>query len=222
MSMQLETITEDPHVARRKFLEYRNAVRDRHDKEDQEIMRGYRALSQGQQLIRLTDTIRAGGTTTVDFRQRGFRDGKHGNHAYRTAVPALAVARAEAEYCWTFGIDAKGSVEMRGRKEIADSNRKDRVIVAGFPHNIEHAARESFRWSAPFIRAIVPKVPPPFRPATSLRSYHILFEAEWGIDPEPPVDPALLKHVGGDLYAVVAVWDLSPLEQAVLAGRRES
>lgn len=37
--------------------------------------------------------------------------------------------------------------------------------------------------------------------------------------PAPPGDPALLKHVGGDIYAVVATWDLSPLERLVLSGR---
>lgn len=31
-------------------------------------------------------------------------------------------------------------------------------------------------------------------------------------------DPALLKHIGGDLWAVVAVWNLTDLEMAVLAG----
>lgn len=45
----------------------------------------------------------------------------------------------------------------------------------------------------------------------------MLFEAEWR--PEPPKDPALLRHIGGDLYSVVAVWDLTELERAVLAGR---
>lgn len=37
---------------------------------------------------------------------------------------------------------------------------------------------------------------------------------------EAPVDPALLKHIGGDLYAVVATWDLTDLERAVLDGHR--
>jgi hypothetical protein len=35
----------------------------------------------------------------------------------------------------------------------------------------------------------------------------------------PPEDPALLKHIGGDLYAVLAVWNLTELERAVLSGR---
>lgn len=32
-------------------------------------------------------------------------------------------------------------------------------------------------------------------------------------------DPALLKHIGGDLYAVLATWDLTELERSVLGGR---
>jgi hypothetical protein len=50
----------------------------------------------------------------------------------------------------------------------------------------------------------------------------VLWEADWKVHPVPPGDPALLKHIGGDLYAVVAVWDLTPLEQAVLAARADT
>ena len=71
--------------------------------------------------------------------------------------------------------------------------------------------------SASARRAMVPLVPPPLRPAHALRNYHVLWEADW--QQAPPADPALLKHIGGDLYAVLAIWDLTELERAVLAGR---
>jgi hypothetical protein len=52
-----------------------------------------------------------------------------------------------------------------------------------------------------------------------LRHYVTLFEVDqW--EPVPPTDPALLKHIAGDLYAVLAVWDLTELERAVIAGTR--
>jgi hypothetical protein len=70
------------------------------------------------------------------------------------------------------------------------------------------------------LKAMAPVIPPALRPAHHLRNYHLLWEAEWSRIPRPPGDPALLKHVAGDLYAVLAVWDLTPLEQAVLAGTR--
>lgn len=63
----------------------------------------------------------------------------------------------------------------------------------------------------------MPTIPPKLRPKRGqLGLYHLLFEAEWGLDPDPPVDPALVRHLGGDLYAVLAVWDLTDVERAVL------
>ena len=41
--------------------------------------------------------------------------------------------------------------------------------------------------------------------------------AEW--QPRAPVDPILLSQVNATLFAVVAQWDLTPLEQRVLEGR---
>jgi len=66
-------------------------------------------------------------------------------------------------------------------------------------------------------KAMVPPVPPKFRPSTSLTNFHILWEAEW--QQHAPVDPALLRHIGGDLYAVLAIWDLTELERTVLMRR---
>ena len=66
---------------------------------------------------------------------------------------------------------------------------------------------------------MVPIVPPQLRPHWGLHNYHILWEADW--QKVPPRDPALLERIGGDLYAVLAVWDLTELERAVLAMRTE-
>lgn len=65
-------------------------------------------------------------------------------------------------------------------------------------------------------RSVVPLIPPQFMPKGDLTRYHILWEASWT---DVPSDPALLQHIGGDLWAVLAVWDLTPLEMAVLRGR---
>lgn len=78
-------------------------------------------------------------------------------------------------------------------------------------------------WDDPYngaFRAMVPHVPPGLRPRHSLDGYATLFEVEeWAKSPAPPRDPALLKHIGGDLYAVLATWDLTELERSVLGGR---
>jgi hypothetical protein len=217
--MELTAIEMDHDKAQAAFLEYQRAVQKRHNAEDAQIMRGYRALAKGQRLIRLPDTIKSGGTqehTFVDRQWDGVRRGVH------VTLPRLAVARADAERCWTFGVDADGAVEFRDRRELSPRNRRDRMIIAGLDAGTSDRGwtREQGDWHKPRVRAIVPIIPPALRPGRGLTAYHILFEAEWDIErPPAPVDPALIKHVGGDLWAVVAAWDLTELEQAVLAGR---
>jgi hypothetical protein len=66
--------------------------------------------------------------------------------------------------------------------------------------------------------ALVPTVPPHLRP-DDLRKFYILWEAEW--DRSPPVDPLLLSRVNQTMFAVVAQWDLTPLEQKVLGASRK-
>ena len=76
--------------------------------------------------------------------------------------------------------------------------------------------------------AIMPLVPPAgLRLAggfSGLHEHFTLFEVEaWADSPiraQPDRDPYLLRHVAGDLYAVIYEWDLSDLERAVMAGRR--
>jgi hypothetical protein len=59
--MDLPTITMDPGEASKAFLEYRASVRERHDAEEAQIMRGYKALAEGESVIDLVATIRQGG-----------------------------------------------------------------------------------------------------------------------------------------------------------------
>ncbi len=61
----------------------------------------------------------------------------------------------------------------------------------------------------------MPLIPPHLRPADAYRNYHILWECnEWRR--VAPSDPLLLKHITGHVYAVVAQWDLTEIERAIM------
>jgi hypothetical protein len=66
--------------------------------------------------------------------------------------------------------------------------------------------------------ATVPLIPLNLRPKFDLKNYHILFEADWV---KAPVDPLLLRRLKGDLWLVLAAWELTAVERAVLEQRAQ-
>jgi len=186
--MNLAETRMEPAIARVKYLEYRRAVRERHQQEDVLLMRGYRAIAQGKSVIALSQTIRAGGY-----------DGM--------GLPKLAVIRADAKECHVLSHAGGRCRFANNRWPAARSRYTVNVSLAGF------RPAEGTGWERTG-QAILPSIPPSRRPADDLGNYHLLWEAEW--KRQLPKDPALLKHISGEFYAVLSVWDLSELEQLVL------
>lgn len=196
--MNLHTIDMDRAEARKLYIEYRDAVRARHDEEMAQIMRGYRAVARGHQVIDIVATVKAGGSTTIR---------RHGNPI---VVPRLAVMRADAEWCY---VSPRSDGSLRFDAVERPAHNATRHVVHFPPDTIDRIRHVT--WWRP--RSMVPPVPPRFRPKADIGNFHVLWEAEW--QPVPPTDPALLRHIGGDLYAVLATWDLTELERTVLARR---
>jgi hypothetical protein len=220
--MELSTIEMDPHAARRAYLEYKRGLVEgarkrlgeaerRYRQVDEAAARGYKALAGGQRLLKLSETIAAGGTEVrieKDWNSRSFE----------VHVPKLAVIRADASRVCTTGVDKDGMVTFyAGRpNRWGDPDSRAKQNRVSLPDGTFPPEQRSGNLRRHWHLAVVPTIPPALRPSRGLSRYHLLWEAEW--DEQVPVDPALLKHLGGDLYAVVAVWDLTDLERAVLAG----
>jgi hypothetical protein len=194
--MNITQITMPQDKARRAFLDYKHAVDARHNDEDIAIMKGYKALAEGSALIDLRSAFRVAGV------EKG--------------LPKIAVCRADFTWCW-FSFREATRAQFIGTHDTsrnAGMNLKaHRYNSVCLPEGV--LTRPDNAW--PRARALLPSVPPQFRPKHHLRNYHILWEAEW--QPIPPTDPLLLKHLGGTLYVVLAQWDLTELERAVLANR---
>jgi len=197
--MHFATLDVDTEQAKARLAEYTAALRDERNVEDEAIAAAYRAAARGLPIISLSAAI-AGG---------GFFD---------NGLPRIAVARADAtqfrvERWWsghglTFTDERAtlrpvtalvGAHHVRVRVEMEPPGHRDRAGTT-----------------------VVPPVPPRFRPRRPARlaGLHVLWEVErW--DPTPPVDPALLRHIRGDLWAVLATWDLTDIERHVLAQRAQ-
>lgn len=196
--MDLAPLEISKDEAREKLAEYQQALLAERSAEDEAIAAGYRAASRGLPVISLTRTVAAG----------GFHPG---------GLPRLAVIGAEATECfarWDGGslVFADRDDRMANRGALVGAHSV-RVPVAGD----DQPADRYVSWRAG--RTLVPLVPPRHRPRPRrLRHCHILWEVEeW--TPVAPRDPALLRHIRGDLWAVLAIWDLTELERMVLTQR---
>lgn len=197
--MQVTEITEERTAAREKYAEYLRAVKTRHSAEYETLKKAYRELSRGRQLIDLQATIRKGGVDEVHR-------------------PRLAIARADASHCH-FWYHHENPIfsdrEVYDSSIYSAASRRIKMPVDHFGIGTE--AMRAFRMRPTSrLRAVMPIIPPNIKPADHLlKRYHVLWEAEW--ENVPPVDPYLLRRISSNIYVVIAAWDLTPLERAVLA-----
>lgn len=120
-------------------------------------------------------------------------------------LPLLALARADEQRIeWSAG---SGYGEFRPSWNCRSRARRIRIPWKGLTSSNHDG------------RAIVPIIPVHLRPKRGLANYHILWEADWQ---RIPKDPYLLRRFGGDAWLVVAAWDLTDVEQAVMSSRMKS
>jgi hypothetical protein len=193
--MELTTLEIPEDEARAKLAEYEGMLHDERTAEDDAIAAGYRAAARGLPIIRLSQSVAAG----------GFFD---------NGLPRIAVIRATEPECFVHwdGSDLVYSDGLADNRGALVGRATVRVTVAEKPRVTRHSS-----WSR--AKTIVPIIPPRYRPRLRrLKGFHLLWEVEsW--TPVPPRDPALLRHIRGDLWAVSAVWDLTELERYVLSQR---
>lgn len=199
--MDVATIEMPVEEARAAYKDYAEAVKRKDpDPTDEALMRGYKFLAEdeGRRLLKLTDTFTAAG-----FDERG--------------LPRLAIMRAGTARCrvCTGAPGPRGSITFVGDNDFSRTRHRNRIVVPGVVPGEGPKVNTYDGWTA-----LTPIVPPALRPKRGVTRYHILWEAEWFVDRQAaPIDPYLLRHLIGDLWAVIAAWNLTELERAVLVGR---
>jgi len=188
--MQAERLTVDRDEARRIWRKYQEH-RLYSTPVDREIAHVYQLLAQGRVVIKALESIKVAGLGA-------------------DMLPKLAIVRADATHCY---LDSRADGRGRMATKLAVKPSETRNFIDFAPGTWPGIAHAKY-----FYQAMVPLIPVPLRPRRALENYHILFEAEWSR--MVPKDPMLLRRIGaGDLWTVLAHWDLTEVERAVLAGR---
>jgi len=225
--MNVTTHSEDPRIARIHFLDYRKRVSVNREErkrqleeaakksrsalywarkeksqlhlEDEELMKMYKAMSQGKRVLALGEVFKDAG---MDYDR----------------LPKLAIARADWQWCF-FRAEMHGEASFSTESSNWGHNKQNSLHVPAsfFPAEVTNTAWRSRNSKCGYpVKAMVPTIPATLRPDQP-KKYWILWEAEWKKD--PPKDPILLYRLGEHTFSVVAEWDLTPLERSVLFGR---
>jgi hypothetical protein len=229
--MKLGEVTIARAGARQAAADYARTARSMPEgeqrREFERIAYAYRmAAKEDKPIISLTSTMVSGG-----LRQGTVVHGKGREWESRSQylLPKLAVCKADAAFVYTLGVQSDGALELVDSLHRRYDYRSGQIRFPGrtFPTPEGYTSGSDLvgTWASTAWTAMVPIVPPKHRPpkSSTLASYLVLWEVDdwrWHSVPRPPGDPALLKHLAGDLYLVLATWDLTELEQLVLSGRR--
>jgi hypothetical protein len=192
----------DPGDAHRAYKDYRRALKTERNAvvraELAVLARSYRAIARGASLLDLHKVMGAAGLQPD------------------TGFPRLAIGRADWKFAHVW-LQSNGAATFTPDSSRWNSRRQaSQVDLPPDTFGVDEI-RAKFRGLSGRAEALTPMIPPAGRPAHDLSNYFILWDAVW--KKEPPMDPLLLKHLGGPLYAILFAWDLTPLEQAVMRGR---
>lgn len=198
--MNVATMTMPKTEAKEKLRAYKRNIErvnnTQHRKEYKRVAEGLRHLERGRKLIDLGVVFAECQTDAIDR-------------------PKLAVCRAD-----------QSQVIVRTRLDHylfeATNQKRYGPRAASLNLALPNGTANNNAWKTGY--ALVPMVPIEHRPARfDPQAHHILWEVEqWADRPigaKPDIDPYLLRHVGGMLYAVIAEWDLTDIERAVMASR---
>lgn len=197
---EAEGISMSPEDAKKELKVYKELLKTRHDDFIKQMKDSLVQLSKGRTIININEAMEKAGVR---------EDG----------LPKLAIARADLKKIYMHRGD-KGRVSFSASSNDWHQYKRDTIWLPAdtFP---EFVRTEEERYSFHTYEALVPIIPAVFMPKGKLEGYWILWEVdEWSRSPQPPKDPILLKRINETTFAVLAIWDCTPLERSIIGARR--
>jgi len=137
--------------------------------------------------------------------------------------PRLAICRADGKTCYCLKKpDGAAIFSIQRFNSKWDHPRKTHGDVYLPEGTFKWQLESEYKWDIkrPFIQTVVPIIKASVLTLVKhkLSNYHLIWEVrKW--EPVPPKDPILVKRLTPNLFGVIATWDLTPLERAIIKGR---
>lgn len=210
--MEVDTLAIPKEEAEEEFQALKQAfksnVKLRREEIRQDLYKVYKHLRHGKKII---DVFLA-------FQKIGVNENRN---------PKLAICRADAKKCYCHK-ENNGSAVFSFQSSVSVVRKTQGDV--GFPEGTFQFVADPedqitwMQWREKNIETLVPIIPAKIlvkEVKILLPNYHILWEVEPGAwkKSRPPKDPILLKRLTPNLFGVLATWNLTKLERAVIRGR---
>jgi len=196
--LKVEQLVIPKEEAQKEYEAYKEAIRKHRDQYLRDLKALYGHLRHGRAVIDVWAAMKSAGLN------------KKGD-------PKLAICRADVQNVFFEKQRDGGGIFLSHNTWWKHKKSDVRIPANTWQWEIEITQRiKNARLTT--IAPIIPaRILNPLRGA--LHNYHILWEVkEWGSIPR---DPILLKRLTPNMFVVLATWNLTPLERAVIKGRLE-
>lgn len=203
--MEIESVDMTIEEAENAYKKYAELVKIREEKSLEILKQATYHLSQGRKVLNIFDSIKQGG---VD-----------GNKE-----PKLAIGRAD--WGTVFFTKHRGKSGAFGSERVGSNWGKVDSVRLPVNYFDDEWDQIMHTWGSepkrPTVKSPIPIIPGELMPEGKLKNYYILFEVgQWEEDLSRRRigdDPLLLRRLSENMFVVLASWDVSPLEKAILEG----
>lgn len=215
--MNVPTIEMSIEEAETLYEDYSKLIKQRGDDTEKylkELKSTYYHLSQGRKVIDIFEVFKKSGTRENGDTYLGLARADWKKVVFhKQAMGAGTFTNTEINWSSTF---PAGSVDLPGTTFPTWATDEVPADATDWQKAHPTIARRS-------LQTKVPIIPVHILPEGKLDNYYILFEVvegAWTELPTPPVgaDPYLLKRINSNCFVVLAEWDVTDIEQAVMRG----
>jgi len=194
----LETISMPREEAREKWKEHIIAIKQNQTQQLRQLKEAYYLLSKGKRILDLFTTLK----------QVGLNE---------KSEPRLAICQAHAVSCYFRKLSDSLSGIYSINRGISSWQTKsaDINLPSGIYPTWEKNEQGGIKNE--LLKCPVPLIPVNKQPASPLENFYLLWEVESWM-PVPPKDPMLLRRLTKNLFAIIATWNLTKLERAIIRG----
>ena len=200
--MDVTTVSMPEEEAEVVYKQYLEVVKTRKEKYLEDLKKVYLALKQGKQIIDIYEA----------FKKTGVKEDGNPKLAISPAHQKTVQFKKETGGAGLFSENKNWHQEV-----MIDVRLPGDTFPAWATEKIENQTWSRIKNER--IVTNVPLIPAHLMPEGKLENYYILWEVDEWLPVAKAVDPFLLKRINANTFIVLAVWDLTEVEQIVMRGR---